>query len=430
MDGGSLLERATIGSHDAGTFGITTSSPYTSDAPDFVGKIQNIPGVGSIMKTATRDWAVTQDRNFVGQIVHCESRYLDLRIEYSDQWWIIHSLRSISLAECARQISKALDSISDVVVIHVQKAIAANGQPVTPNMIGEFILKFVNVLGARVVDQHRFTMHTPVVTMVSQGQKAFISTPWEKNDHWVNNDESIDNPWANAQNVVELQGKLQSYVAAAASTAPKTKLFVLQAIITPDTDMIVNGIETTLGLRKAEQILSFGAAGGNTPTSLSQEVRSHAKDIRSAVGKIASRLVDPSVMPVKGVGVVNVVMVDFVGCYNDDPMHPITNALGGEQRRTVLASGQWKLGFVPTLMQSILLLNGLVQDTNPMEVLGEAYNSESVHHDRAYFDKHPDEQKQYVAIVQAAQARIGQMNAKASGRLANYANGLNGSDAV
>ena len=74
----SLLHIPFVGSHDAGTFGIDTSSELAADLPEILKKLPQFLNVTARRHIAT--WSICQHFNLFDQLDFFGARYFDLRV--------------------------------------------------------------------------------------------------------------------------------------------------------------------------------------------------------------------------------------------------------------------------------------------------------------------------------------------------------------
>ena len=316
----TLVSRTTYGSHDAATFAITPSSTYSTDAPEIVGKVRSVPIANSVLNDALAKWAKTQSLN-IKQQLEFGTRYLDLRIEFSHDYkmWVVHSMKSMRLSDVFSQISRFAPK-NDIVIVHIQKVFNISERAKVE------LDKDINVLGAlSLCDNRSFEQNSPIGTSVKDGRTVFLVFPW-KRDHaspflcdacGYFDDDTIQNPWANAQTVQELLPKLVKF----ASERDAKKIFVLQNVVTPDSGMISDGVKGLLWLDKVKNVLSFGLSKTNYPTSIRSVVDRNRRGFIGIVNAIGQYNFT-----------CNVVMLDFVDAYGPE-MTAAINELSRKWRK-------------------------------------------------------------------------------------------------
>ncbi|KAF8315862.1 PLC-like phosphodiesterase [Clavulina sp. PMI_390] len=230
-----LREVAIPGTHDSGTYAITSGSEVGRDSPDWMRAIDKLGLPGEVLRAVMANWAVSQPVNFVEQL-ESGIRYLDLRVQ-SNPLAFVHGLVSAPVQELVEQLRDYLNT-------------AGNEKEVV-------LLDFNHFYGMSASD------HEELVGMLRSylGDKLVpASTSWDvtmnelwstshrvivfyDDSHSVNKNDflwsqgAISSPWPNVQSADDLKARLDREL-------PNTDrgFFVLQGVVTPDGDMIAAGI--------------------------------------------------------------------------------------------------------------------------------------------------------------------------------------------
>ena len=238
-----------VGSHDAASHGINPSSEWASDwqAPELN------PRTG-VRASRASETAIIQQ-------LLAGVRYLDLRVDADDdgELWMVHGLRGERLSSVARDLELYLaNHPRELLVLDLQHV---SGQAADRH---QRVLEALGpALTGRMVDPNAVTPTSTLAEVWARGEQAlvlmsdapdalFLDNPiWRRGDR-------LESLWGNVQDVTALKTHLDTVVA----VPPAEKLFVLQAVLTPDDAMAVAwGIQpdaATVDVRCADDTIDIG----------------------------------------------------------------------------------------------------------------------------------------------------------------------------
>lgn len=245
------------GTHDSGTYSVTSSSSLSSDAPSTVATAYS----DGVYTETIAGYSKAQQSNFLVQLQN-GIRYLDLRTEFkgNGNFVFCHSLEGAPLSELLSQLSAFYSD-------------QANAKEVV-------ILDFNHFYGS--VDGAAFDHATfvatlrqslgPLLTPASFGNNVVLNDLWasphrvialyaddataQSNADIVWPDSSIVSNWPNTTSVDTLKSTLYDEVP---TIAQATTFFVLQGILTPDTNSIVAGILSGILTGSDQSLLSMAS---------------------------------------------------------------------------------------------------------------------------------------------------------------------------
>lgn len=273
------------GTHDSGTYGITTSSPYSPDAPLPSGVteggaeaiaaaatpfVESIPVVGTLLapfvdsaaspaaiKLTYVNWAIAQGWNFRQQL-RAGIRHFDLRVcKNSDgQFWIVHALYSVPVAEVLSAVSEFLSySPQELITMdinHTFQMVAADDQALIGQIqaaLGPWLASSSDFQPDSTVGEFWNSPARVIVTYYFNGRAAYgAPTIWQEHQQPPKGPQGsppqpipgpiVSQKWPDTTDLSTLQTKLSGYLQA----RKPNQLFVLQGIFTPANGQIAGGI--------------------------------------------------------------------------------------------------------------------------------------------------------------------------------------------
>jgi hypothetical protein len=265
------------GTHDSGTFAITSSSPIAAnaDAAPIITQlnqiIQAVPVLspligaigGAIFDGIVAGWAKAQDQS-IGTQLQNGIRYLDLRVySNSGTLYLVHTMYQTLVSDAIGDLAQFVkQSPKEIVVVNLQHLYAMSDTD-HQNLIQSLIAK----LGSAIIP-NTTPLTTSLNALWSAGQTVMLVygddyiTQHPQSQLWSAS--ALNIPWPSAaQNAAQVQSTLQG--ALPADFSP-TQLFGLLGTITPDNDVIIAGLESNLPLTpRAPRNLQELAATVNAP---------------------------------------------------------------------------------------------------------------------------------------------------------------------
>mmetsp|Transcript_9206 Transcript_9206/g.16730 ORF Transcript_9206/g.16730 Transcript_9206/m.16730 type:complete len:565 (+) Transcript_9206:79-1773(+) len=250
-----LFQVVLPGTHDSGTYGITPNSDVV--APEADDTLEDIINTADILedlrvpqqaRNVVSNFSVNQASR-ISQQLKMGVRYLDLRCYFDgSQWYITHSLKSISLDNAMEDIQSFLSEYpSEIVVMDFQKCFGVED-------CFETLRKYVSAQfeGIGLITEEELKEST-YAQLLNNDKSVFIN---------YNDRSSIISEWPNTVDISELGTKLQ---AIQRKNEGASSLYVTQAVLTPSTDFIESKlIEFSLNprqLSEEEWYSDWGIAG-------------------------------------------------------------------------------------------------------------------------------------------------------------------------
>jgi hypothetical protein len=181
-----LRELVLPASHDAGTYGITPSSPFSPDFPE--------KDRWNIGKPEISHWVRTQEMN-VEQQLNAGYRCLDLRVaKFDGDFWIFHGMYSVKLTEVLGAVRTFSMSNPREVVLLVLSLLKMTSEdpPALLKLLKESLGRALaqNSLGRDAAVQDFWTSRTPIVIIYNEINKQGNELPdpitdpilWKRSD--------------------------------------------------------------------------------------------------------------------------------------------------------------------------------------------------------------------------------------------------------
>ncbi len=270
-----LRNLSLLGSHDAGSYGLDPALGVSADeSGNFIQKIGNIPLIGKIADyTLIKQWSRAQSDDITTQLHH-GVRYFDLRIGITSQeeFRVCHGLYGPLFDDVLSQLSNFLNKYpSEIIFLDFGHLFDQNGAEMTTDQQSLLIDKLQQTLGAKIapasygadvtLGQMRRAQNQVIIFWENATTAAnFPTLLWDRSTF-------LCSTWYNVTNWNALQTALNQGIA----TQPQGQFYVNQAILTPDTKMIVENLfgsllsieskTNTKVMRWYEQKAAEGSAG-------------------------------------------------------------------------------------------------------------------------------------------------------------------------
>ncbi|OGT50718.1 MAG: hypothetical protein A3E84_00355 [Gammaproteobacteria bacterium RIFCSPHIGHO2_12_FULL_42_13] len=233
------------GTHDSGTYAITSSAPYALSKDDplpiWVEEIGNWLPSG-MLGGVIAGWAKTQPYTILEQL-NAGARYLDFRIDLfpgDHQFYLSHAMLGVAFESALQQVQTFVSTHPTEIVIvdmnHIFNVSDTGTQQRLETLITQYLGKYAIPNTYHPTDTiGTLREHGQVIIILSN---TLPNTPapifWQENN-------SIDSPWPNASSVDELHNKLNDEMIIR-KTAPHDKFFVLQMVQTETSSQVFDGI--------------------------------------------------------------------------------------------------------------------------------------------------------------------------------------------
>ena len=222
------------GTHDSGTYAITSSSEITGDAPTWLPIVQSL--LGSAASSVVAGWSKAQNWTIPYQL-NGGIRYLDLRTCHaSDGLRLCHALAGDPLSTVINAVATfSANHPMELIVLdfnHFYNMTAADHASLASMLSSALGSRLAPAsLGASVTAGQMWASGYNVIALYADsGTVSANSFLWPQS--------SIVSPWANTTSTSTLQNWIQTQPL----SRPANTLFVSQGILTPDTTMIENGL--------------------------------------------------------------------------------------------------------------------------------------------------------------------------------------------
>ena len=220
------------GTHDSGSYDISSSSKVDEECSDNVLK--------SLTSSITADWAQTQTQDFKQQL-EGGIRYFDLRITKEDgEPWLWHCMLSVKLSE-------ALEDINNFAASHPKEIIILDFQDIeVSSMIDDVHSLITNKFGSRLISSSVYKPDSPLQNLWNSGDNIIVVgndrddganglLRYSPNTYWDRGDD-LKSDWANTDNDDDLYDEVSESLA----SRNMNELTVAQTVLTPDSSDILN----------------------------------------------------------------------------------------------------------------------------------------------------------------------------------------------
>ena len=271
-----LRKVAIPGTHDSCTNLITSSSQLGLDNPGWRETINGLPFVREIQKAIMAEWALAQPLDVTRQL-EAGIRYLDLRLQNSDrdrEQNFTHGLVSGPLDDLVAQVSgymTASGNDKEIIVLdfnHFYGFTTKAHQAVIERLLQTFGNRLAPAsLGLDVtVDELWASTYRIIVFYDDTFTVSVTPFLWPQN--------RISSPWPDTADPTTLFNTLGSEVA----KLPVSTFFVLQGVLTPDLNSILNGLVPATSAPDSLKTLA-GLANGQLVKRLQNDWKSKGINI-------------------------------------------------------------------------------------------------------------------------------------------------------
>ncbi|KAI9777132.1 MAG: PI-PLC X domain-containing protein 2 [Geoglossum umbratile] len=237
-----LRQVALPGTHDSGTYGINLFSPVADDDLQWLQWIEVNITLATLVKALMKSWSISQPLDFAHQLA-AGIRYFDLRVQaFKDDAGhishkFVHGLVSVSADELFNHVNTFLSqSGNDKEVILLDFNHFYDFDDVAHvNLAASILFQFRDKLapsnlGADVTLSTLWGTNNRIVTFYADAATA-------SKNYFLWSSTTISSPWPNKQTANDVLAYLDGLMPYAEST-----FFVLQGVITPDSDLIQQGL--------------------------------------------------------------------------------------------------------------------------------------------------------------------------------------------
>lgn len=219
------------GTHDSGSYGISSSSKVDEECDDSTLK--------ELVSGITANWAKTQTKDFKEQLED-GIRYFDLRItKEGNEPWLWHCMLSIELSD-------ALDDIQDFATTHPKEIIILDFQDIaTSSIIDEVHELITNKLSDQLVSSSSYNATSTLQSLWESGDNIILVGndrddgenglyTFRPNTYWER-DVSLESEWMNTDDSDELYDD----ISASLPDRSMDQFTVAQTVLTPDSSDIL-----------------------------------------------------------------------------------------------------------------------------------------------------------------------------------------------
>jgi len=221
------------GSHDSGSYGITTTSEYCPDLPPILkeSKLGNLNSLKGVIKK----WSVTTDLNILQQLQN-GARYLDLRVCTNLKepgLFLCHGLCSVKLEVVLNHVKEFINTRKKEIIIldfcHFYEVNHEYHFGIVHQLIDIFGSSIAHVSSPKQKVRHFWKKGEQLVILY---EDRHATHPWQ----W--RQEHMYSFWGNSQELKDLKPKMFE----ALDKRFNDKFHVFQGLLTPTLDMIVLSI--------------------------------------------------------------------------------------------------------------------------------------------------------------------------------------------
>lgn len=216
------------GTHDSATHAISRTSSIAKG--DDMAKVKWLKGLAPLF---IAPWAKAQSLSIAKQL-EAGVRYLDLRIVYRDSkkmHYTCHGLYSQKIDTVIEDIKNFIaKNKTEIIIVDIQKLYNMG------NTHQELINKFSSAFQGKLADGN--CLSKTLGNLAAAGQQIILlcgDSTITANASFLNRGSFIDSKWHEQTSVKGLKEKISAY------SAPANKVFVIQAVLTPDGKTIAKG---------------------------------------------------------------------------------------------------------------------------------------------------------------------------------------------
>lgn len=240
------------GTHDSGTYAITSSSHFSiSDPgplPTWLEAISNILPI-SVVRPIVANWSKTQPYSIADQLNN-GIRYFDFRVCFTNRdFYFCHTMLSDLVANGLQDIQAfAKKHPSEIIIIDFNHVYGIQDSA-TESAFLQIIKNYLENTAIPNTYHPTSTMgqlrqsNRQVIILMDTAQPILSPDLQQFSATYLWHENNINSPWPNASNITDLKNDLDAEVAFRAKTSSAaTDFFVLQAIQTENTDQVIDGI--------------------------------------------------------------------------------------------------------------------------------------------------------------------------------------------
>lgn|SRR3990167_1172744 len=240
------------GTHDSGTYAINDASKFSLSSDDplplWIEQISNILPP-SLVQMIVAGWSKTQPYAITDQLNN-GIRYLDFRVCYFQTHMVLcHALVSVNLSDALQQINQFVtNNPSEIIVLDINHIYNVNNAADE----AQLLQLLSDQLGTNAIPNTYHATDTigtlrqskhNVIILMDTNQPITDPALQQFAAHYLWHQSTINSPWPNKTNVADLKNTLDVEMAMWHKIhASAQNFFVLQAIQTPGTNQIINGI--------------------------------------------------------------------------------------------------------------------------------------------------------------------------------------------
>ncbi len=259
-----LLDIVLPGTHDSGTYSISSSSRTTPDAEDGIAKVAKFVPLG---RNVIAGWAKTQNLDIRGQLDR-GIRYFDLRLAAFGEVNSLadvsacHSLEGGSLDSIVNQVRAFLaqpDNQEEIIVLDMNSWYhSSGGEQEIRRMQGKVFALVKEAFGDKIASRKSFSPSSMVLEFVGSPAQVIVSAPADANREnaefvWTTKSGGLPTEentvgadfytyWPNKQNFNDLRDSLSEAFRRLKEMRDRDFIFIIQAQATPNRDTVLEGL--------------------------------------------------------------------------------------------------------------------------------------------------------------------------------------------
>lgn len=239
------------GTHDSGSYHITAASSFALNPDDPLPQwIEILDDIlpNDLVQGIVAGWSKTQPKT-ISQQLYAGIRYLDCRVGIfpgDNHFYLSHTLLSVRLSDALSQIQQFVAmNPTEIIIVdinHVYNIANSTQQERLISLLQTYLGQYAIPNAFHPADTiGTLRAHGNIILLLDTTQPIYTPAIAQFAAHDLWHQSNINSPWPNASSITALKTTLDAEMAARATTTD-SKFFVLQTILSENTDQIIAGI--------------------------------------------------------------------------------------------------------------------------------------------------------------------------------------------